>query len=247
MMNYTSNKSETYFYLSDVRAERTVDVRAETYAVSTQRKPITEQCQPGTMWPYVLDDYKIICSPGFNTSFAFTGKVQKKIPVINIMPDKYCNLPQIPPLVGIGFSPDTKLSIRIGAYNQAWRDANDAAGSGPSPRYLPEGPGTAYEYVLPQNPIHFATWVAGYPTVEKNGRQPPCSTAPLLHDPQIFRTDSGPTYWVLQCSSSIYHVSYTWSNGSVHTFHPTLASPEIGRLMSGPFSFALAPAQIAMA
>ena len=243
VLNHTTDNNETYFYLTDARLDRKVDFKAETYAISTQCKPVTSKCQPGTEWPYVREDYSIVCSRGFNTSFGFTGKVQRKVTKPSVTPDEFGILPDPEPLVGIGFSPDNKLSSRVGAWDQAWHDANNATGNGETPQCLTDGPGSCYEYVLPNNPLHFATWSAGYPTLEQMGDD---ALPPLLDDHEIFQSLSGPTYWVLQCSATVYHVNYTWSNGTINTFDAKLASAEMGGLISGPFAFSLAPAQIAM-
>jgi hypothetical protein len=77
----------------------------------------------------------------------------------------------------------------------------------------------------------------------RHGRRPSGTSARGSRDLQ---TNGGPAYWVLQCSSSVFNVTYTWSNGSIRTFDAKLATPEMGGLISGPFAFALAPAQTAM-
>jgi hypothetical protein len=250
--NFTSNDT-TYFYLADIHANAKRDFKAQTYAMTTSCKPVTSRCQPGSKWPYTRDDESIVCSPGFNTSFGFTGRPQRKVPPFEPRGDKLAGatLDDVAPLVGIGFSPDAQLSTRIGAWNQAWHDANNISYSietetSYDPVCEPNGPlgGTCFEYIRPNNPLHFATWATGYPTIDDMGDDSP---TPLLDDHEIYQApNGGPTFWVLQCEAHIYDLTYTWVNGTIHTFHPTLASPAVGGLISGPFAFALAPAQLAM-
>ena len=44
----------------------------------------------------------------------------------------------------------------------------------------------------------------------------------------------------------VYDVSYTWVNGSVHTFNATASSSDMGGLISAPFAFQVGQAAVAL-
>ncbi|KAK3648872.1 hypothetical protein LTR56_007312 [Elasticomyces elasticus] len=50
------------------------------------------------------------------------------------------------------------------------------------------------------------------------------------------------SYQILGCETTVYDVTYTWVNGSIHTFEATPASEEMGGLISAPFAFQLGQA-----
>ncbi|KAJ9625417.1 hypothetical protein H2204_010390 [Knufia peltigerae] len=118
--------------------------------------------------------------------------------------------------MGIGFATDAELS-------QAAAMVNLTDGYNYSTGSLPA--------LLQQNPMYFGAWAMGYPgDDEKNN---------LYNnmDPEIFPGGRANAVWMLNCTSTIYDVTYTYSNGKLHSFDATPASPEWGAFFSAPFAW----------
>jgi hypothetical protein len=208
-----------------------MDYMAKTIAITTQCAPITQQCLPGVQWPFDDDDDRTFsCTPGFGANFTFSGASQtvdadESDDGDNTRPDR--------PAVGMAFASDAQLSRRIGKYDPGLGD-KILAGSNQS-RPIPD---VSYKYVQPANPLYFGAWALGYPGFSINQTHTTAAlTNPLLNDSQIYRSELGPSaMWVLNCSATVYDVSYTWVNGSLQTFNMTLSSAEMGGLISAPFA-----------
>jgi hypothetical protein len=123
---------------------------------------------------------------------------------------------------GIGFSPDARLSrdagfvnITDGGYNQS-----------------------EITVLLRQNPTYFGAWGYGYPAAGDSNNK-------LWQGPQqwdeVFYEGATTATWLLNCSATVYDVSYTYVAGQLHTFNATPAAPEWGAFYSAPFSWAWLP------
>lgn len=259
--NYTANGTQ-YYYLADPGMSRELDFKASTYAVSSTCAPISRKCLPGQTsgWPLISGSqgpgplyqtyYNFSCSPGFEANMTFTGASQL---LDALQADGGYESDGIiaPPSVGMAFSPDAQLSRRVGQYVANFTEfAYDsiAAVHGTYPAGDPLiGSNWSYAYLHPQNPLHFGAWASGFPYVSSNLiLEPGYDGEPLLKDPEIFVQNSM-LGWILNCSVEVYDVSYAWSNGSMHTFEPSLSSPEMGGFISAPFSFGLGQATITLA
>jgi hypothetical protein len=112
--------------------------------------------------------------------------------------------------VGIGFSPDAQFSTMLGQGT-----INDF-----------------YAEFIPQtNPFHFAVWGLDYPFLDGKTAQP------IANDPELSKpTEFGDTAWILNCSSTVYDVEYTWINGSVTSHNLTKTTNAMGGMVAGPFA-----------
>ena len=233
--NHTAGSGEQAFYYLGNSAMSGVadhhDYLAKTIAITTQCTPITRQCLPDVQWPLDDDDNRSFsCTPGFGANFTFSGASQMRD---GDEDDGGQNSRADRPAVGLAFASDAQLSERIGKYDPTLADKLNAGSNQSKPI-----PDVSYKYLQPSNPLHFGAWALGYPgySTDDTGTRV-VSTNPLLNDSQIYRSELGPsTEWVLNCSASVYDVSYTWVNGAVQTFNMTLASPEMGGMISAPFA-----------
>lgn len=248
ILNYTAVDGLTYYYLADPGMDAKLDCKASTFAMTSQCTPITQKCLPGSQWPdadWSSNDnvYNFSCSPGFQANFTFNGASQ--YPDSNAGYDQSYDVP----MVGIAFSPDSSLSSRVGVYDPGFALAVDSMlpPNGTFDNTTLVGTNWSYPYLFPQNPLHFAVWASGFPTYDAKDVNSGDIVNPLLNDSQIWQADVGDfTYWILGCSAVVYDVSYTWVNGSIHTFAATAASDAMGGLISAPFAFGSGPAAVAL-
>lgn len=120
------------------------------------------------------------------------------------------------PAVGIGFSPDAQLSRMIGVN------------------------GSEIVYASYQNPLYFGAWAIGYPSAS------PDEPLSLLSDPEVLADQFKDYVWLLNCSTTIYDVTYSWVNGTVYNFTTTIAAPWKGALVSAPLTMGIHMAQLAL-
>lgn len=225
--NHTTGSGlEAFYYLANpytAGQANFVDYKAVTYAVSTQCLPITQQCLPNAQWP-INKEFSFSCTPGFGANFTFDGGSQTPDADLE---DGGFNPPGDKPLVGVAFATDAQLSERVGRYDPNLTQTLDGGKQSVVP-----GTNVSYQYLQPSNPLHFAAWGLGYPSF---GSAQAANTEwavsnPLLNDSQVYRSEFGTTEWILNCSTTVYDVSYTWVNGTVQDFNMTLSSPEMGAL-----------------
>lgn len=238
-MNHTTGSGEkAYYYLASPLtagdAEK-LDFKAMTYAIRTQCVPITQQCLPGRQWPFAMSDNDLYneftCTPGFSANFTFDGGSQQLDADVE---DGGNNVVSAQPVAGLAFALDADLSERIGQFDP---NLEEKTMNGSTQSVVP-GTNISYQYLQPNNPLHFAAWAQGFPSFGGSDQVEGdvAVSNPLLNDSQIWRSQSGTTEWILQCSTEVYDVTYTWVNGSVRDFHKTLSSPEMGALISAPFA-----------
>ncbi|KAI1628977.1 hypothetical protein EDD37DRAFT_30846 [Exophiala viscosa] len=225
--NYTgplssdSTQNQTVFFYGDTRSSNTLDFKAQTLGVSTQCIMATTMC--GYLNNNETDDWSFRCSEGFG------GDVTYGYP--NVWPANASDADSGGTggyTTGIGYAIDAQLSEAAPMVN--WTDGG-----------LVEG---TIQSLLRQNPTHFATWAVGYPSDDiKN---------PLFSslDPQVFPNNSLTAVWILNCSSTVYDVTYTYVDGALHSFNATLAEPVWGAFFSAPFAWSylkgLRPAQLTL-
>lgn len=89
-----------------------------------------------------------------------------------------------------------------------------------------------------QNPIHFLTWSKGFPPVDTSK-----TTFDEMRRNKYLQLDlSGENVFVLNCSTSIYDMMYTWVNGTIvqptqgNDFRPSLMPDMYGAIISAPFA-----------
>ncbi|KAK4954450.1 hypothetical protein LTR10_007881 [Elasticomyces elasticus] len=258
--NFTDSEGIDYRYLADPGMDNKLDFKASTFALSSTCRPITAECLPGQQWPDPTGEltdgpqyyynYNFSCSPEFKANFTFSGAVQR-IDASTL--DGGTNSPYDgsysfqSPLVGMAFAPDRNLSSRVGQYYDGLPMVvstlpgfNETQGAF-DPNAAVVGSNWSYQYILPKNPLNFAVWASGYPTFDGKSVTNRVIDNPLLNDTEIFH-DTKSTYWILGCETTVYDVTYTWVNGSVHTFNATPASEDMGGLISAPFAFQLGQA-----
>lgn len=211
----TAQDNHTMYFMADQRSSKNVDFRAHTMGITTQCQIATSDCYRGD------NGSAFQCPNGFAGDFT---SCEPNVWPANGTAGESCD-------VGIGFSPDAKLS--------------SAAGDD----YLSSG--SAITMLLQQNPIYFATWATGYPAAGD-------SNNPLWQDinngnnsdPQIFQENGLYAHWLLNCSATIYDVDYTFVNGTLHTIQAVPAEPEWGAFYSAPFAWlglaGLTPVRVAL-
>jgi hypothetical protein len=90
-----------------------------------------------------------------------------------------------------------------------------------------------------QNPSYFGTWAtvqSVYGTLDTNGL---ITGSPLSNDPEIVEQLEGGFSWILNCSQTIYDITYTYIDGRVTSFIPTLSNASIASLFQGPYNHKL--------
>lgn len=227
--NYTAGNlngqwdGPVYYYLDNPFTPRNLDYKAKTVAIATQCAPITSRCLSNDTWPY-FDHMDFSCSPAFTANFSFDGLSQG-----TDIEGGFYNVDLWNP-VGMAFSQDAQLRTRVGARDSSLEQTPPAYGNL-----------TGFEYLYPQNPLHFAVWAMGYPALpgkDLNASVMPPNT--LLSDHEVYRYGrNGGAAWVLNCSATVYDVTYTFVNGSVSRFDRELASPSMGGFISAPWTVSL--------
>ncbi|OQN95665.1 hypothetical protein B0A48_18189 [Cryoendolithus antarcticus] len=257
--NYTDKNGLTYHYLADKRADGKLDFKAHTFGITTQCKPITSHCVVSKNWPSVSDSTGLLndkfeCSAGFQANFTFPGAAQTLDAAYNMSGDVTnpgADGLEGRPSIGLAFSTNADLTNRVGKQVYSISDltllvtnnltSNETPLTPAQMSALQNNPDT--QFLHAQNPLNFATWATGYPTYDTTLVQNGVIDNPLLNDTEIYRGSvGGNTKWIVQCSATVYNVTYAWANGSVHSFDVEVSNPEMGGFMSAPFGFHLDPA-----
>ena len=216
--NYTgplyadSTQNQTFFFYGDSRSSKTLDFKAQTMGISTQCFIATTKCNIGTT------DYNQTDSDAFKCSDGFGGDVTYGYP--NVWPANSSDSGSGGYTTGIGYANDAQLS-------EAASMVNFTTISGDV-----EGP---IQSLLQQNPTYFGTWAIGYPT--DDGKNALFASA----DPEVYGGGSSVAIWILNCSSTVYDVEYTYVNGALHSFNATPAEPIYGAFFSAPFAWSWLP------
>lgn len=80
----------------------------------------------------------------------------------------------------------------------------------------------------PQNPLYFGTWASDQQSVSFGTDT--AGTATVDNIPGLG------TSWILNCSSTVYELEYTWVNGTVTNFNTSLANGTVGGIVSAGFA-----------
>jgi hypothetical protein len=89
------------------------------------------------------------------------------------------------------------------------------------------------EFASLQNPLYFGTWSVGWQVAPWNDGSG--TNGFWDSDPEIFYDFSWNYIWMLNCSSTIYDVTYSFFNGSITKWDTSLAQQDSGGLLSLPF------------
>lgn len=74
----------------------------------------------------------------------------------------------------------------------------------------------------PQNPLYFGSWATRQQSASTNDNAT-----------EIFTNIGGPgSSWVLNCTSTVYEVKYTWVNGTITSFNTSVANGTVGGIFS---------------
>ncbi|KAJ9626686.1 uncharacterized protein PV06_01505 [Exophiala oligosperma] len=202
----------SHYFLTALNLDTSVDFRASTFAVKTQCKPMTSTCFPQT--PSELAEKKLQGLSAtylgddyaFHCSSGFTGDLRSNGVSVATGLRQSSTTS-----MGIGFAPDAALSSMIGSS------------------------ASKLEFGAYTNPLYFGAWSVGFKTL--NGALKLSEvTDPWEDDPEIYYDQYNKFAWMLNCSSSVYQVSYDWVNGTIQRFDTTMVSdPLIGGVVSYPF------------
>ncbi|KIW50243.1 hypothetical protein PV05_11850 [Exophiala xenobiotica] len=117
---------------------------------------------------------------------------------------------------GIGFATDAQLSQAAGMNNLT---------------DLTDSPTGYLSALLKENPMYFGTWAIGFPGDDMHNALFSNS------DPQVFPDGHVNAVWMLNCTSTVYDVTYSYTDGSLHRFNASVAAPDWGAFFSGPFAW----------
>lgn len=210
--NYTDATGKVYYYLGDPAQSAKVDYKAKTIATSSHCVPMTQLC-------YFNFDAANTDKQFFNCTAGFSGDIYAN--QLNKSTTGVTNFPD--PNVGLGFSKDPQLT-QVGGLEAGYHGIGDL---GPNQNWtLPE--------IYPTNPLYYGAWALGYPPGD------PFSNLNFTNDTGIYYQEGDILggIWMLNCSTNVHEVNYTWINGAVGTFEHRLASTDMSGLLSAPFAMA---------
>ena len=212
--NYTDASNIEYLYLGDNNHDSTVDYQAKTYGVSAQCVPMTQLCYSNFNNSGVL----------FNCTTAFSGNVhQNFLNSSAAVEDNNSDTLNSGDPVGVAFAGNPELTI---AGEQIWMPpAGWNAGD-------PQTGGTTVPKMYPTNPLYYGAWAYGYPS--NNGGS---DLGPEWENDTGISQDSGlygGAVWMLNCSTTVWDIQYSWVNGTVKSFNKTMSSTDMAGMFSGP-------------
>jgi hypothetical protein len=219
ILNFTDASGIEYLYVGDPRIDATVDFQAQTFGVSAQCVPMTQQCYNYSEENENFMNYFFNCTP------AFSGLLSQSFLNSSATSDYALEVYTNGPSVGVAFAQDPQLTIAGGQTFIAPSGWNPGNG-------LSSGQNVTELY--PTNPLYYGAWGTVYPANDIG------SDAMFVGDTGLHWNaglDGGAT-WVFNCSTTVYDISYIWTNGSIHKFNTTLASTDMGGLFSAPPAFA---------
>ena len=214
--NYTDSSKVDYHYLGNPNQDALVDFMAQTIATSTTCVPMTRKCYKYD--PNLTTDANYALIGTYNCTNVFHGSLFS-----NTLQD---STTYRSPNVGVGFSQNPELTVAGELVRGPDEDEQDSR--------LP----FSFAKIYPTNPLYFGAWAIGYPQGDpSNGL-----INPFGNDEGVFWTttidDDGGATWQLNCSTTVYDVSYTWINGAVHEFNTTKSTADLAGLLSAPFAYA---------
>ncbi|PSR88499.1 hypothetical protein BD289DRAFT_482101 [Coniella lustricola] len=217
VMNYTGpvNTSST----------ETPSLNHPIYFVGDQRSSTTEDFRTETMG--MTTQCSIItskCYSGDNgTAFSCPGGFEGDFTMCEAgaWPANGSIVGSGPCKVGIGFAADAELSQPAGMVDMLGIIGTSVG---------------SIQGLLEQNPMYFGAWSIGFPAFGD-------PNTPLTSDStNVFPNGSSYANWLLNCSTTVYDVEYSWVNGALHNFTATPASGKWGAFFSAPFAWMYAAA-----
>lgn len=205
--NYTDASNNTFWYMGSPAQNSMHDYQATTFATSSQCRPMTlEQCNIAYTHAN-QSDLKFQCTP------EFAGNLGQGF--LNASASEYEEHSSYPN-VGVAFSNNAALTEVTGQIV-----SQGGIGSGRTPVPQPE--------MYTTNPLYYGVWTYGFPgpDIQANGN--------FSGDAAFYWDYQYGGIWMLNCSTTVYDVSYTWVNGQMSSFNTTLASTDFAALLTGPF------------
>lgn len=99
-------------------------------------------------------------------------------------------------------------------------------------------PNSYYTTLDPQiyttNPLYYGVWAFGFPGPDITG-------GIVDNDDSYYWGDLHGGVWMLNCSTMVYDVTYSWVNGTVTSFNKSMSSPELAALLTGPLAVGSSP------
>lgn len=213
--NFTDHVGQNIWYLGSPSQSSLQDYQAKTLAT-------TSQCQPMTLKQCGIT-YAQNNSQRFQCNENFVGDLS--LPYLNTSATGYEN--QYSANVGLAFSANAALTDVTG------RIVNSAVEQIPEAT-IPE--------MYRTNPLYYGAWAFGFPGPNLSSNLSSTYMANIDYIPCINTTDPAYCYgaqfgglWMLNCSTTVYDLTYTWVNGSVASYNTSLASTDMAALLTGPF------------
>lgn len=85
------------------------------------------------------------------------------------------------------------------------------------------------------NPLYYGAWAFGFPSPD------PTFQGDFKGDADYYWDRNYGGLWMLNCSTTVYEVTYAWVNGAVATFNTSLATGDMAALLTGPFVVGAGP------
>jgi hypothetical protein len=223
VLNYTDNSGRFFQYLADPAQNTEEDFEAVTIATTSQCTPMTQRCY-----------YNFDAATGgqlFNCTKTFSGNIHS--PELNTSASAITEGDFLGGNnVGMAFSGNPELT-EVG--KTMFMSSPGSLSTPGQPIDYSQGHNETALYLT--NPLYFGAWAYGYPGPDLSPNTPSPFTFP--GDTGIFfdnNPNAGGT-WVVNCSTTIWQVRYTWVNGAVQRFNATMASPEFAALISAPLAW----------
>lgn len=216
--NYTDDSGTEFLYIGDPAQGSTEDFQTTTVATSAQCVPMTQLCYFNFD---AADEGEL-----FNCTRAFSGNLYSAALNASASPTDYASIQG--PNVGVAFSRNPQLTeaggqIFMSSIPVSWHEPDDLT------------QGFNYPEIYATNPLYYGAWATSYPA----GDLSPSPTTPqFIGDTGIYYDVQWGGKWVFNCSTSVWHVNYTWVNGAVKRFGVTLASADLAALLSAPLAYA---------
>jgi hypothetical protein len=216
ILNYTNADGLKFLYLGDPGQGATVDFQATTIATTAHCIPMTQLCY------FNFDG--INAGQLFNCTRAFSGNLFSTSLNTSASPNDYVEGSLN---VGLAFAGNPELTE---AGEQFYVNTTYPG----YPSSYESGFNSTKLYTT--NPLYYGAWAAGYPAPDLSVD----STAPTFEgDTGIFWDRDRGGRFLLNCSTTVWLVNYTWVNGAVQDFNTTLASTDLAALLSAPLAWVL--------
>ena len=218
VLNYTDLQGRDYLYLGDPTQDATEDFQATTIATTSQCVPMTQLCYFN--YDGANEGQLFNCTRAFSGNI-FSSSLNTSAEAIDYL---YSGIN-----VGMAFSKNPQLTEAGGQFFQS------SLGLG-YPEPVDMNSGFNITQIYPTNPLHYGAWGAGYPAGDLSTSSD--NTPNFTGDTGIYFDSMLGGRWVFNCSTTVWNVNYTWVNGAVQDFNVTLASPDLGGMLSSSLAWA---------